>query len=190
MKITIPHAEFRRQRWYAVLDVPAEIQHLIGKGRLVKSTLTGDHIEARRRVPVLIAQWKAEIAKARGTLPDPKDTFWDSLGKDHAKARADGDAGAQFAVEALIWDDLADPQRRAHGRTVEESSAQWKRVTGLTTPLQPLVTAWKATQGKKVKKTIDQAYRDVSRMADHFVSLEALEPKAVNRPGFRGGCLV
>ena len=179
MKIKIPHADFRRQRWYAVLDVPAEVQHIIGKARHVQSTQTGDPGEARRRVAALVSQWKSDITKARGTLPDPRDTFWQSLGKDHMQARADGNAGAQFAVEALIWDDLADPERRTHGRTIEEASAQWKRVTGLTTPLGPLVTAWKATQGKKVKKTVDQAYRDVSRIADHFVSLEALEPKAV-----------
>lgn len=191
MKIKIPHAEFRRQRWYAVLDVPAEVQHVIGKARYVQSTLTGEPAEARRRVPVLIAEWKTEITKARGTLPDLKDTFWHTLRKDHTQAREDGDAAAQFAMEALIWDDLADPKRRRLGRTFEESSQLWQHTIGLTpllqppppppvtTPLQPLVTDWKGSLTKLAKKTVDQAFRDVTKMADHFVTLEALQTQKV-----------
>lgn len=52
MKITIPFAQFRRQRWYAVLDIPAEVRDIFGKVRFVQSTKTGDPAEARRRVPI------------------------------------------------------------------------------------------------------------------------------------------
>ncbi|MDO9092800.1 MAG: tyrosine-type recombinase/integrase [Rubrivivax sp.] len=171
MQIKIPHAEYRRQRWYAVLDVPAEVQHVVGKARYLQSTLTGEPTEARRRVPVLIAQWKAEIAKARGTLPDPKDTFWQTLRKDHMQAQAEGNTGAQFVVEDLI--------RQALPPDPDTSSNLWKFATGLSTPLAPLVTGWKDSLTKLAKKTVDQAHRDVSRMADHFINVEALQPKRV-----------
>ena len=172
------NAEKRANLWYAVLTIPQDVRHIIGKLRFVQSTQTASKAEAALRVAVLVARWKAEIAKARGTLPSLKATFWDNLRQDHAKARADGDADAQFAVEALIWDDLADPKRKTHGRTVEESSALWHHVTGLTTPLGPLVTAWKGSL-RLAQKTIDQRHRDVVKMADHFVTLEALEPQKV-----------
>lgn len=175
---TMKHAEKRANLIYAVLTVPPDVRQIIGKLRFVQSTQTGDKAEAALRVALLVTRWQAEIAKARGTLPSPAASFWDNLRKDHAKARADGDAGAQFAVEALIWDDLADPKRRAHGRTVEESSALWHHATGLSTPLAPLVTAWKASLSLK-PKTMDQRHRDVTRMTDHFASLEALQPQRV-----------
>lgn len=179
MKTTIPHAEVRRKRWYAVLDVPAEVRHIMGKARLVQSTMTGDPSEAARRVSVLVTQWKADIAKARGQLPKHSDPFWVSLAQDHAMAReAEGDDDGVMVgvVEDLIKleaDKIADP---------DEAGLMYRRATGqapMPIPLGPLVTAWKGSLGKLAQKTIDQANRDVTRMADHFLYLDALTPQKV-----------
>lgn len=166
------NAEKRANLWYAVLTIPEDVRHIIGKLRFVQSTQTGDKAEAALRVALLVAGWKAEIAKARGTLPDPKATFWDTLRQDHIRAQAEGNTGAQAAVEDLIEAALLKVQDRG------ESSKLWHHATGLTTPLGPLVTAWKGSL-RLEQKTIDQRHRDVLKMADHFVTLEALQPQAI-----------
>jgi integrase len=179
MPIKIPHAETRRKRWYAVLDVPAEVRHIIGTGRLIQSTKTGDPTEAARRVSVLLAKWKADIAKARGQLPTARDTFWDSVPADHRRAReteGDDEGAAVGVVEDIIRAEaakIADP---------EEASLRYRIATGQAAQrvaLGPLVTAWKGSITKLAKKTQDQAGRDVQRMADHFQHLDALTPQKV-----------
>ena len=171
-KTTMKHSEIRANLIYAVLTVPQDVRHVIGKLRFVQSTQTGSKAEAALRVALLVAGWKADIAKARGTLPDPKATFWEGLRKDHIQARAEGNFGSQSAVEDLIEAALLKVKDR------DESSKLWKHATGLTTPLEPLVTAWKGSL-RLAQKTIDQQHRDVQRMAAHFVTLEALEPQKV-----------
>jgi integrase len=166
------HAETRANLIYAVLTVPPDVRHIIGKLRFVQSTQTGNKAEAALRVALLVAGWQAQIAKARGTLPNPKADFWDTLRQDHIRAQAEGNEGAQSAVEDLIEKGLLKVRDR------EEASKLWHHATGMTTPLAPLVTAWKGSL-RLAQKTIDQQHRDVLKMADHFVTLEALEPQKI-----------
>lgn len=166
------HIERRANLWYALLTVPPDVRHLLGKVRFVQSLQTSDKQEATLRVGLLLPVWKAEIKKARGALPNPKATFWDGLRSDYLNAREAADEGTQFAIEDLIEKavkKIADPTK---------ARALSMHATGQTTPLAPLVTAWRDSL-RVAPKTIDQRHRDVSRVADHFVNLEALEPQAV-----------
>lgn len=178
MQVKIPHAEFRRKRWYAVLDVPAEVRHIIGKARLVRSTLTGDPAEARRRVPVIIAQWKGEIAKARGQLPNPKDTFWQSMGDAYAQAQKS--AWADDGAAVGVVEDILEAEALKVGDP-EEGGLLYRVATGQApkrVSLGPLVDAWKDSL-RTAPKTIDQAHRDMKRMSEHFQYLDALTPQRV-----------
>lgn len=169
-KSKIKHSEKRAHLHYAVLTVPAEVRHIIGTARFVQSTKTGNDDEARLRVPTLVAGWKAQIAKARGSLPDPKDGFWEGLRRQYIDT---DDAGTQFAIEAAAKDaarKVADP---------DEGTRLYRFATDqMGTLLAPLVADWKSSL-RLTQKTIDQQHRDVTRMADHFVSVEALEPQKV-----------
>ena len=55
---------------YAALTVPKDVRHIIGKVRFFQSTKTNDPKEAAVRAITLVHGWKAEIAKARGKLPN------------------------------------------------------------------------------------------------------------------------
>ena len=163
------HLEKRANTYYAVLTVPADVRPIVGKLRHVQSTQTSDKAEASVRAALLVARWRAEIAKARGLLPDPKATFWESLRAEFINAKDEAhEAAAQDQIEAAIQ---AMPDR-------EEASNLWKFATGQAIPLAPLVADWKASL-RLSQKTIDQQARDVSRMADHFINLEALQPQQV-----------
>jgi integrase len=166
------HAEKRANLWYAVLTVPPDVRPIIGKLRYVQSTQTADKAEASLRIALLVAGWRAEIAKARGSMPDPKATFWDNLRRDYMHAQ---DEGTLLAIE-----DIAEA---AAGKITDpaEASLTYRIATGQAPaliPLAPLVTAWKGSL-RLAQKTIDQQHRDVVKMADHFVHLAALTPQKV-----------
>ena len=192
---TKPLMEFgekRRKVWYAVLDVPAEVRHIIGKKRLVKSTKTQEEGEARIRIAVIVAGWRKEITKARGLALDTRDTFWHDIRKEYAAAEKsdevlDGDGhGGILALE--LRDIIAAASMKIEDR--EERAFMFKTATlqlpalpplpdlPTVTPLASLVTDWKASLRLK-QKTIDQMHRDVLKMATKFVNLEALQPQAI-----------
>ncbi|CAN5330222.1 hypothetical protein BH09PSE5_BH09PSE5_06790 [soil metagenome] len=168
------HSEKRFNVHYAKLTVPSDVRHLIGKARFFKSTETGNDAKAALRIAVLVAGWKGEIAKARGALPDEKSTFWDSLRADHAQAEASGDEDAMLVIEEIA-------EQAATATTTKdayEAGRLYLEATNQVTPLASLVTDWKASL-RLSQKTIDQQSRDVTRMADHFGTLEALKPQRV-----------
>jgi integrase len=163
------HTEKRSNLYYAVLTVPEDVRHIVGKLRFVQSTQTSDKQEAALRVALLVAKWRTEIAKARGTLPNPKATFWESMRAEFMGAKDEAhESAVQDVIEQAVGL-IADPV---------EASQRWLQATGQATPLLPLVDAWKGSL-KLALKTIDQQHRDVLKMADHFVSLEALKPQRV-----------
>lgn len=167
------HAIKRHNTWFAVLTIPEELRPVIGKARFSQSTQTGINSAASPRVALLVALWQAEIDKARGNLPDPKATFWESLRRDmiDAKGRTDeGTEAAIFDIAEQAAEKLADP---------EEGSRMFKFATDQAgTLLAPIVEDWKASL-TLTQKTIDQQHRDVMKMADHFGSVEALQPQKV-----------
>lgn len=167
------HAEKRHHVWYATLTVQREVRHVIGKVRFFQSTKTGSSAEAAPRVALLVALWKAWISKARGSLPDPKATFWEGLRHDLIDAKNRGDE----ATESAIFDLAKEAAKKLPDG--EEGSRLFKFATHqVGTLLAPLVVDWKGSL-RLAQKTIDQQHRDVVKMADHFVSLEALTPQRI-----------
>lgn len=163
------HAEKRHRVWYAKLAVPADVQHIIGKAKFFKSTQTESPAKAAPRVALLVAKWQGEIAKARGTLPSPKDGFWASLRHEYAGTT---DEGTLLAIEEV-----------AQAEAEKAGDAGLYRVAIGVDPeptlLAPLLEDWRGSMANLKSKTVDQRYRDVSKMAAEFISVEKLEPKAV-----------
>lgn len=162
------HIEKRANLWYALLTVPKDVRDIIGKIKFVQSTGTADRAEALSRSAVLVAMWRAEIKSARGRLPDAKATFWDALRADFIAANVkDEKVGVRIELESAL----------ASAKDTEEASIRTAS-TGSKIPLAPIVSDWKDSLSI-AQKTIDQQHRDVSRMAAHFVNLEALVPLRV-----------
>ena len=157
--------------YYATLTIPPEVRGSIGRGvRFFQSTKSKSEPEALRRATVLVAGWKAEISKARGAAPNPKDTFWESLRRDYMAAE---DEGTKFIIEEIA------EQMASKLENSNEATHLFKLATDQAgTLLVPLVEDWKGSL-RLTQKTIDQQHRDVTRMAEHFFSVEAIKPKMV-----------
>jgi len=157
--------------YYATITIPLEVRPAIGRGvRFFQSTKTKSEPEALRRATVLVSGWKAEITKARGATPNPKDTFWESLRRQYI---ATDDEGTKFVIE-----EVAEQAASKLGNS-NEATHLFKLATDQAgTPLKPLVGDWQGSL-RVSQKTIDQRVRDVTRMADHFFSVEAIQPKMV-----------
>lgn len=180
---SLKNAEKRFNVWYATLTVPADVQHLIGKAKLFQSTKTGNIKEAALRVSLLVEGWKAQIAKARGTMPSPKATFWENLRREYISAQQ-RDADENTDMNAPDWGHYSEAVRdsiKAEATKIKdpnEAKMAYRVAVGLVTPLAPLVADWKLTL-RMAQKTIDQQHRDVMKMAGHFVSLGALTPQKI-----------
>lgn len=164
------HLIQKQNTYYAALTIPAEVRHIVGRGvRFFQSTQSSSRPEAQRRANALVAGWKEDIAKARGQLPNLKDSFWDSLRKQYLTA----DEATQSVIE-----DLAE--EAASTSPPQEATLLFNMATGQgrATRLDPLVDDWKGSL-RVAQKTIDQQYRDMKRVADHFVYLEALVPQRI-----------
>jgi len=60
------YLEKRRRRWYAYLNIPKDLRPSLGKRRFIRSLETESLSVAERRIHSVIAEWKKEIAIARG----------------------------------------------------------------------------------------------------------------------------
>lgn len=84
-----------------IFTVPPDVRHVIVQSKFRKSTQASNRAEAIIRANLLVLGCKTAIAKARGTLPDAKDNFWETVRKDHAAAGDQDDEGAILAIEEL-----------------------------------------------------------------------------------------
>lgn len=162
------NAEKRYKVWYAYLDIPADVRPALGKRRFFKSTQATTEAQARPRIIALVAGWRGEIEKARKALPDPKETFWETLRRDYVEAHTED---AQLAVQEIA------EKAASRIRDPEEATRLYKFATDQSgVLLAPLVADWKDSL-RLAQKTIDQMHRDVKKMADHFISLGAIQPQ-------------
>lgn len=171
--------EKRLNTWYALLTIPPDARPALGKLRFCKSTRTSDKVKAQVVAVLYVAQWKAEIAKVRKTLPDPHAELLENLRREYLQAletdSRDDDDGPNFPsleirdiIEAETLK-IKDPAAASHA---------YKVATGVIVPLGPLVAEWKGSL-RMAQKTIDQQHRDVLKMADHFLVIEALTPQSI-----------
>jgi integrase len=65
------HLELRYRTYFAVLKVPKDVQHIIGRSSFFATTGTHDLRIARLDAALKVIKWKAEIASARARTEDP-----------------------------------------------------------------------------------------------------------------------
>ncbi|MBS0176009.1 MAG: tyrosine-type recombinase/integrase [Nitrospira sp.] len=160
--------EQRGNTWYATLHVPEDVRHKIGKAKLFQSLKTTDKREAEKRRDAIIAQWKARIAAARGQ----SDPFLEAAlmwRKEHSE-NEHPDVIRDFIEE--------EAQKVAERQGPEAGKTFYALATGIQTPMETFFTEW-ATHLTQAPKTIDQMKKDVRRMIDKFVSVEAVTKPAV-----------
>ncbi len=178
------HIQKRHRTWYATLDIPADVRaHFGGKRRFFKSLETHSETQALRRVPFLIAQWQAEITKAKGIITDPleADVQWvktlqaaERVAKDTAKTEDDY-AGAEALRDAWV-DFLKDMDHMDPAR----AEAVHKRATGEITPTSAHLDEWLAT-ATDTPKNKDLKCADVRRLARQFPNTSDIGRKGVRQ---------
>ena len=65
------HLDLRHKTYFALLTIPKDVQHILGKTRFFKTTGTGDLKIAQAKADLFVIKWKAEIANARQNTDDP-----------------------------------------------------------------------------------------------------------------------
>ena len=174
--------ERRRRRWYAVLDVPADVRHVIKRRRYIQTLQTESEIVARDRATHLVRRWKAEIKKARGGA-DAMDPFeataaWyrQAVLEIRAEHADDEDDEAEQTVLGVLIDSLEDMERKHPGKGVEV----WKRATGETVGTVEHLEEWLATVNNEIK-SIDLKRADVRRLARKFPTINEIRRKEIRR---------
>ncbi|PIT75496.1 tyrosine-type recombinase/integrase [Limnohabitans sp. B9-3] len=65
------HLELRHKTYFALLVVPKDVRHIVGKSKFFETTGTGDLKIAQSLATLKVIKWKAEIAAARTRTSDP-----------------------------------------------------------------------------------------------------------------------
>ena len=173
--------ERRRNLWYAVLVVPADVREAIGKFKFIQSLGTSDKRLAEVIAAPILAKWRALIRRERG----------------------EGDA---VVNEALRWREALATENDPHTREVIEDQIVYRAeaiagpragnfhtpeyrqlpvgqrfaaiALGKATPSSLHVDAWKA-QLSLAPKTQDQMKKDVALLVSRFATLEEITQQAV-----------
>ena len=94
--------ELRHRTYFAYLDVPKDVREIM-KRRILRQTLQTDSRSiAERRAAPLIAQWKAEIARAREEPNHNDAKFW----RDALRRAKDDQQRADIMekIDMVTWD--------------------------------------------------------------------------------------
>lgn len=172
--VPVSHIEKCRNLWYATLKVPPDVQEKLGKTKFKQSLGTSDKRRAQELAAPLVALWKAQIRKARGQ----GDAVYEEAirwREAYEAARREGDEDLLEVIPSLITDkaEQIEEQRGEHMALQFAAIAQ-----GLKTPSKLHFDAWRASIINLAQKTQDQAEKDVQRLVDEFVTLEAITPVA------------
>lgn len=186
------HIEKRRQSWYAVLNIPSDVQAALGRKRFRTSLKTRDERVALRRAMRFIALWKNLIAKARNE-PEVDDDQNSDLDEDivakaeklrKALLNASTDKEREIVldqIEMAAWDIGAlDVDHVGEPATSSiEASNFHKRATGQVVMFTEHLQEWLSTS-RATPKTKDMHKSDIIRFSQRFEMVQD-----VTRPGVR-----
>ncbi|MGQ0598079.1 tyrosine-type recombinase/integrase [Aquabacterium sp.] len=162
--------ELRYKTYYAVLYVPKDVRHIIGKTKFSQSTRTGDRHKAEQRAAAIVLAWKTQISRARVVAPDPIISEAQELLA--IRKRYD-------TVHGLV-EDAIDERAAEISQTISPHLASdFKSIAlGIKTALADRITEWRKYQETKGlrPKTLDQQEKDIKLLSEFFTVLEDIEP--------------
>lgn len=175
----------RRRRWYAILDIPKTLQGHFGKRRFTKTLQTDSLDVAKRRAPVLIAAWKAQIEQARGNVAHDDTAYW------QAQFAAAGTEAERANIRHQITLASEVPPTVVHSADTEpveieerlaaaaaKEQRQYDLATGKVVRLADHIDGWLAeidiTPRNKVVAT-----REINRFAEHHPEVDEINRKQV-----------
>jgi len=166
------HLELRYQTYYAVLFVPKDVRHIIGKVKFYQSTQTSDLKTAKQRATALVLGWQSKIDAARHQAEDPI----------IASALELREQLTRQSVRHLVKDVIEEEESRIRDEVGNLAADAFKEIaTKKQEPLSSLVSSWNKYQVQRGlrQKTIDQMNGDVELMTSWFPTVTSLTPNYV-----------
>lgn len=176
------YLERRRNRWYAVMTIPEDVRHVLGKIRFVQSLGTPDKRKADQEKLPLIAKWKAMIAEARGekdALTEEAKRWQRHLSMQETSAQS----GESLYVTGLevLRDELRERAIALENEVGEEAARRFYGIaTGKARLTSELFLEWQA-QLTLAAKSKDQAIKDVQLLTKRFATLEEVTKSGVRK---------
>jgi integrase len=169
------HLELRYRTYYAVLKVPKDVQHILGRSSFFETTGTSDLRIARTDAALKVIKWKAEIASARFRTEDP---ILQSA-KELDRIMKSG-SSPRHLVRDVIDEETCRLSEEGGKNIIAET---FKGVaTGKTKVLAELTTEWMKYEEKRglEKKTISQAIRDLELLTPYLPTANLLTKEHVS----------
>ena len=163
------HIERRRQQWYAVLDVPAKLQPVIGRKRLVQSLKTTSRATAVDRARDLVGAWKRRFRSSAGASPMAVEeaASWRQWLQQAARGEPDD-------VSSMLMTDRAAEIERTHGLPTAKLFA--KMAQGKAMLVSEVGEQW--LQEARYREKSDHEHRYALRLlAQHHGSVEEITRK-------------
>jgi integrase len=162
----------RRQRWYAVLDIPSDVRATFdGKPRFVESLKTKNEAKAVLLAGPKIALWKLQIAKAKGPTGDLEEaTFW----------RRQVDAWEQEDATPLSDAVVTRAEEIEKEKGYPAAKLFADIALGQATLIEPLAEEWLAESKYGVRATYDHRLRLSVLYKQHKV-IEGINRKAAGK---------
>jgi integrase len=158
------HLELRYKTYFALLTIPKDVQHIIGKTRFFKTTGTGDLKIAQAKADLFVIKWKAEIAKARQNTDDPIINSALELNK--------MSKSTPWHMLQDVIDEETDRLQRETGEFVADAFNAI--ATGKAKVLDTFIPAWEQHQVDRglVAKNISQMRSDLSLLTEYIPTTE------------------
>jgi integrase len=168
----MPHLERRRQLWYAILTIPADLRDHFGKLRFVQSTGTPDKRIAEVVAAPLVARWKAEIQQARG---ETNPLLAEALRWKRDIQYHESDPYQQEAIEGILEDRA---RQLENSKGYQAADTFFRVATGQSTLSSTFYEQWK-TEITLAPKTKDQMVKDVGLFVAKLPTLQQVSKRAV-----------
>ncbi len=174
------HIEQRRLGWYAVLNVPADVQKKVRRKRFRVSLKTRDKKVAERKAKPIVAEWQRQIALAGGEAAAKDDpAFWRD-----ALRRAKDDEQRQsilMQIDYAAWDIGAiNVDIGERPSSDPEARRFYAEAIGARLPTTEHLDEWIGSLQVK-DKTAKMRRATIGRLVDKFPMLNDVSRKEVRR---------
>jgi integrase len=171
----------RRQRWYAVLEIPDGVRkHFAKKPRFIKSLETDSHTIALRRAALVVASWKKQIADAKGEPNENDATYWRKA-LSNAKTEEERQTILERITEAADYIGSITVENIGDAPTSSpEAQRFYAEAVGWHKPFTEHLDEWQATS-RATQKTKDMQKADVNRFAAKFPMVQGVTRPEVRR---------
>ncbi len=162
----------RYKTYFAVLYVPKDVRHIIGKAKFYKSTETGDRKLAESIASIYVREWQAKIDAARANSDDP-------IIQSAIEIRKILKSSPAYLVADVIDEEVA--RLRIENKSLHADSFE-VIAKGKKKHLKTLIKSWQKNEHDKglKQKTIDQMTSDVTLLINQFPSANLLTRKNIN----------